>query len=104
MEPSDLRAGLAEKLSSGDPINAQTFNAACFVLSRARDDLSLSVPQATPLVRTVLRVAGRVVIDTAPGSSPDVWSNTEAMAVEWLGGALSEMGFRIVPGDAKAPA
>ena len=64
MDPTDLRAGLAEKLAANEPIDAQTFNAACFMLSRALDDLDLTVPEAAPLVRRLLRVAGRVVIDT----------------------------------------
>jgi len=99
MDPTDLRAGLADKLAGGEPIDAQTFNAACFMLSRALEDLQLSVPEARPLVRHLLRVAGRVVIDTAPGSSPEVWQNTEAMAVEWIGEALRALGYRVLPVD-----
>src|SRR6476661_5000349 len=77
MDPTDLRAGLAEKLAGAEPIDAETFNAACFMLSRALEELELSVPEAAPLVRRLLRVAGRVVIDTGlPDSSADVWPNT----------------------------
>jgi hypothetical protein len=99
MDPTDLRAGLADKLSGGEAIDAQTFNAACFMLTRALEELQLSVPQAAPLVRSVLRVAGRVVIDTAPGSPPDIWPGTEAMAIEWLGTALGDLGYRLTPLD-----
>jgi hypothetical protein len=96
MDPTDLRAGLAERLSAGETIDAQTFNTACFVLSRALDELPLSVPQAAPLVRTALRVAGRVIIDTGvPDASPSVWPNTEQMALEWIAAALRELGYRI---------
>jgi hypothetical protein len=83
MDPTDLRAGLAERLAGSELIDAQTFNAACFMLSRALEELELSVPEAAPLVRRLLRVIGRVVIDTGlPDSSPDTWPNTEEMALQ----------------------
>ncbi len=98
MDPSDLRAGVAEALSKEGPIDAATFNAACFMLSRALDELGFSVPDAAPLVRRLLRVAGRVVIDTGtPGASADVWPNTEEMAVEWMGEALRALGYEVRP-------
>jgi len=98
MDPTDLRAGLAERLAGGGPIDAQTFNTACFVLSAALEDLPLSVPEAAPLVRKALRVAGRVIIDTGlPGASPDIWPNTEQMAIEWLRDALGELGYEVSP-------
>ena len=34
MDPTDLRAELAERLSGDEPIDAQTFNAACPAPSR----------------------------------------------------------------------
>src|SRR2546427_13124297 len=89
MDPSDLRADLAERLADSTAIDAETFNAACFVLSRALADLEFTVPEAAPLVRRLLRVAGRVVIDTAAAdSSPDVWANTKEMASDWIAEAL----------------
>ena len=92
MDPSDLRAGLAERLSGTAPIDAETFNAACFMLSRALDEIDLCVPEAGPLIRRLLRVAGRVVIDTgASGASPDVWPNTKEMAVQWIEEALADL-------------
>jgi hypothetical protein len=98
MDPTDLRAGLAEKLAAEGPIDAETFNAACFMLSRALEELELSVPEASPLVRRLLRVAGRVVIDTGlPDSSPDVWPNTREMALEWLDEALRALGYEVRP-------
>jgi hypothetical protein len=98
MDPTDLRAGLAEKLGGADPIDAETFNAACFMLSRALEGLTLSVPEAAPLVRRLLRVAGRVVIDTGlPDASPEVWPNTEEMALVWINEALRELGYRVRP-------
>ena len=103
MDPSDLRADLAEKLAGSDQIDAQTFNAACFMLSRAIDELGLSVPDAAPLVKRMLRVAGRVVIDTGlPDSSPETWPNTREMALQWIDEALRELGHedhRTSPGD-----
>jgi hypothetical protein len=96
MDPSDLRAGLAERLARSEPIDAETFNAACFMLSRALQDMSFSVSEAAPLVRRLLRVAGRVVIDTGlPDSSPEAWPNTEEMALEWIDEALRELGYEV---------
>jgi len=98
MDPSDLRAELAERLANGTPIDAETFNAACFMLTRALEELELSVPEAAPLVRRLLRVAGRVVIDTgAPGASPEVWPNTQEMAIQWIDEALRGLGYETKP-------
>jgi len=98
MDPTDLRADLAERLAGGEPIDAQTFNAACFMLSRALEQLDLSVPEAAPLIRRLLRVAGRVVIDTGlPDASPETWSNTEEMALQWIDEALRALGYEVRP-------
>jgi hypothetical protein len=96
MDPSDLRAGVAESLAKDAPIDAATFNAACFMLSRALDEIGFCVPDAAPLVRRILRVAGRVVIDTGTESaSPDVWPNTKEMAVQWMNEALGDLGDEV---------
>jgi hypothetical protein len=98
MDPTDLRAGLAEKLSANEPIDAQTFNAVCFMLSRALEGLELTVIEAAPLTRRLLRVAGRIVIDTGlEGSSPATWANTEEMALLWIDEALRDLGYRVRP-------
>lgn len=98
MDPTDLRAGLAEKLFAHEPIDARTFNAACFMLSRSLEDLGLTVPEAAPLIRRLLRVAGRVVIDTGvPGSTADTWANTEEMALLWIDEALRALGYEVRP-------
>ena len=98
MDPSDLRAGLAERLASGEPIDAETFNAACFMLSRALEGIAFTVPEAAPLARRVLRVAGRVVIDMgSPEAASETWPNTEAMALQWIDEALRELGYEITP-------
>jgi hypothetical protein len=98
MDPTDLRAGLADRLASDDPIDAETFNAACFMLSRALDQLSLTVPEAAPLARRLLRVAGRIVIDTGvPGAAAEVWPNTEEMALLWIDEALRVVGYQVRP-------
>jgi hypothetical protein len=98
MDPTDLRAGLAERLARDAPIDALTFNAACFMLSRAMDELKLSVPEAAPLTRRLLRVAGRIVIDTGlPESSPETWADTEEMALLWIDEALRELGYQVRP-------
>ena len=98
MDPTDLRAGLAERLAGGEPIDAQTINSACFVLSRAIEELAMSMPEAAPLARRLLRVTGRIVIDTGfPGSSPEVWPNTEEMALQWIDEALRALGYQVRP-------
>jgi hypothetical protein len=98
MDPSDLRAELAERLANSTPIDAETFNAACFVLTRALEQLEFSVPDAAPLVRRLLRVAGRVVIDTAAeGAAPEVWPNTQEMAIQWIDEALRALGYEATP-------
>lgn len=103
MDPSDLRAGLAERLAKGEPIDAETFNAACFMLSRALDEIDLSVEEARPLIRRLLRVAGRVVIDTGtPSSSADSWVNTKEMVLQWIGEALADLDYAIVPREERA--
>jgi len=98
MDPTDLRADLADRLAGDDPIDAETFNAACFMLSRALDQLALVVPEAAPLARRLLRVAGRIVIDTGlTGASAEVWPNTEEMALQWIDEALSVLGYQVRP-------
>src|SRR3989442_13712221 len=100
MDPSDLRADLAERLANSTPIDAETFNATCFVLTRALEDLEFSVPEAAPLVRRLLRVAGRVVIDTATAdASPEVWPNTMEMPIEWNDEELRALGNEAIPGS-----
>lgn len=98
MDPSDLRAELAERLANSTPIDAETFNAACFMLTRSLEQIEFSVPDAAPLVRRLLRVAGRVVIDTGtPGSAPENWDNTREMALEWIDEALRALGYEARP-------
>jgi len=92
MDPSDLRAGLAERLAEAAPMDAETFNAACFMLSRSLDEIQFSVPETAALARKLLRVVGRIVIDTGtPGASPDVWPDTKDMAVQWIEEALAAL-------------
>jgi hypothetical protein len=100
MDPSDLRAELAERLANSTSIDAETVNAACFVLTGALEELEFSVPDAAPLVRRLLRVAGRVVIDTASeGASPETWENTREMALQWIDEALRALGYEARPLD-----
>jgi hypothetical protein len=98
MDASDLRAGLAERLAGPDPVDAETFNAACFVLSRALDEMGFIVPVAAPLVRRLLRVAGRVAIDTgAAGASAEASPGTEEMALHWIDESLRAVGYEVRP-------
>ena len=94
MDPTDLRAELAERLANSTPIDAETFTSACFMLTRALEELEFSVPEAAPLARRLLRVVGRVVIDTAaPDASPETWQNTREMAIQWIDEALEALGY-----------
>ena len=98
MDPTDLRAELAERLANSTAIDAETFNAACFMLSRALEGLDFSVPESAPLARRLLRVVGRVVIDTATAdASPDTWVNTREMALQWIDEALRALGYEAKP-------
>ena len=77
---------------------AERINMACFELSKQVGDLRCCVPQASPLARTLLRVVGRVVIDTGvPGADPAVWDNTEVMALQWIREALAPLGYDVRP-------
>jgi hypothetical protein len=68
------------------------------MLSRAIEELAMSVPEAAPLARRMLRVAARVVIDTGlPDSAPDAWPNTEEMALLWIDEALRALGYAVRP-------
>lgn len=77
----------------------------CFELSRQVGVLECSVPEAAPLARTLLRVVGRIVIDTGPpGADPAVWASTEMMALQWVREALAPLGYdvRPLPGSGRA--
>jgi len=94
MDPSNLRAEVAEKLASEAAIDAETFNAACFMLTRSLEEIEFAVPEAAPLIRRLLRVCGRVAIDMGGEStSPESWPNTREMAIEWINEALRDLGY-----------
>ena len=83
---------------SGEPGAAERINRLCFELSRELAEMDAVAPPATPLARTLLRVVGRVVIDTAsPGARPDVWASTEEMALQWIDEALRPLGYEVHP-------
>ena len=89
---------MAEKLASDAAIDAETFNATCFMLTRALEEMEFAVPDAAPLIRRLLRVCGRVAIDMAgPSSSAEVWPNTREMAIEWLDEALRALDYEARP-------
>jgi len=94
MDPSNLRAGVAEKLAGEAAIDAETLNAACFMLTRSLEDIEFAVPEAAPLIRSLLRVCGRVAIDMGvESSSADDWPNTREMAIEWIDEALGALDY-----------
>ena len=99
MDPSNLRAGVAERLAGEAAIDAETFNAACFMLTRSLEEIQFAVPEAAPVIRRLLRVCGRVAIDMGVESaSAETWPNTREMAIEWIGEALRDLGYGIVGG------
>jgi hypothetical protein len=82
----------------GAPSQAERINMTCFELSREVARLDCCVEPAAPLARTLLRVVGRVVIDTGlPGAEASVWPNTEVMALQWLNEALAPLGYEVRP-------
>jgi hypothetical protein len=88
------------------PAEAENLNMACFAITRALLDLDFSVPEAAPLARHLLRVVGRIIVDTGtPGADPEVWANTESMALQWLREALRANGYEIqpLPGSGRPP-
>jgi len=77
---------------------AERLNLACYEMSREVSVLRCCVPEATPLARTLLRVVGRVVIDTgAEGADPAVWESTEEMALQWIAEAIRPLGYGVTP-------
>jgi hypothetical protein len=90
---------LAERPAAANPPSqAERINMACFELSREVEGLDCCVEPAAPLARTLLRVVGRVVIDTGlPGAEASVWPNTEVMALQWLNEALAPLGYEVRP-------
>ena len=88
------------------PAEAENLNMACFAITRALEDLDFSVPEAAPLARHLLRIAGRIVIDSGTsGADPEVWANTESMALQWLREALRPHGYDVqpLPGSGRRP-
>lgn len=86
---------MAEEIATAEDVNL-----ACFRLSRAVEELALSVPEAAPLARLLLRTAGRIVIDTgAAGARAEDWAGTQEMVVQWLTEALATLGHHVVPGN-----
>lgn len=80
------------------PESAEELNLACFRLSRALEDLTFVRGEAAPLVRRLLRVAGRVIIDMAgPDADAENWADTEEMALLWLDEALQALGYTVRP-------
>ena len=80
------------------PAEAENLNMACFAITRALQELDFSVPEAPALARHLLRAVGRIIVDTAtPGADPEVWANTESMALQWLREALRPIGYDVQP-------
>lgn len=89
---------MAERFEIESPAAAENLNMACFAISRALEDLDFSVPQAAPMARCLLRIVGRIIIDTgSSGADPALWPNTESMALQWLNEALAPNGYEVKP-------
>jgi hypothetical protein len=77
---------------------AEEINMTCFELSKRVGELECCVPEAAPLARTLLRVVGRVVIDTGTeGADAAVWESTEVMALQWIREAVGRLGYDVRP-------
>ncbi len=77
---------------------ADELNMACFRIVEALDGQRFVDPLAAPLVRRLLRVAGRVIIDAAgPDASAEHWAGAEEMALLWLDEALKPLGYGVRP-------
>ena len=97
---------MGEPFEIESPGHAENLNMACFAISRALEDLPFCVPEAAPMARRLLRVVGRIIIDTSsPGADPAVWPNTQSMALQWLREALGPTGYDIqpLPGSGRPP-
>lgn len=80
------------------PESAEDLNLACFKLSKAMEEMPFVAEAAAPLVRRLLRVAGRVIIDMGgPDADPSNWGSTEEMALLWLDEALKPLGYCVKP-------
>jgi hypothetical protein len=78
--------------------DADELNLRCFEMSKELDELSFVSSDAAPLVRRLLRVAGRVIIDAAgPDASAEHWASAEEMALLWLDEALRPLGYSVKP-------
>lgn len=78
--------------------DAEALNMRCFEMSRELDELRFVSADAAPLVRRLLRVAGRVVIDAAgPDASAEHWASAEEMALLWIDEALRPLGYTVKP-------
>lgn len=106
VQPGDGERALAEMKAAGASLataeelvpGADLLNMDAFRLSKALETLQLSVPEAGPLSRTLLRVVGRVIIDTGTeGADPAVWANTESMALRWIDEAVRPLGYEVKP-------
>ena len=82
------------------PESAEDLTMTCFHLSKAVEEMPFASDAAAPLVRRLLRVAGRVIIDMAgPDADPSTWGGTEEMALLWLDEALKPLGYCVKPLD-----
>jgi hypothetical protein len=80
--------------------DADDLNMRCFEMSKELDRLEFVSPDAAPLVRRLLRVAGRVIIDAAgKEASAEHWASAEEMALLWLDEALRPLGYAVRPAD-----
>lgn len=100
MDPADLRATLADALSADEPPDAETLNVACFWMSSQLDNLRFSEEEAAALARRLLRMAGRILIDTATADADaTTWMNTREMVLLWIDEALAPLGYSVRPAE-----
>ena len=98
MDKSELRANLADALATDAEPSAETLNMACFWLSTELDEMPFSPAEARQVARTLLRTAGRVLIDGASADADEAtWQSTREMVLQWIDELLRPLGHRVMP-------
>jgi hypothetical protein len=107
MQAGEMRSTMADALAGEHAPSAETLNMACFWLSLELNDMEFVTPEARDVARTLLRTAGRVIIDAASeGADAATWPNTREMVVEWVNEMLESLDAASSPfsGDVAPPA
>ena len=99
MESAELQASLASTLAGEGRVDCQALNLACFWMTRVLDDLSFPVEEPRATARRLLRIVGRILVDTGrEEATPDEWQEqTRPMVLLWLNETLAVLGYEAKP-------